>query len=64
MRRYELTRTQFVLLDELRNGQTLADAMAAAVDTYPESIESLAVDVRHWFEVWAAAPMFESIRLG
>ncbi len=64
VRRYELTRTQFVLLDELRNGQTLADAMAAAVDTYPESIESLAVDVRHWFEVWAAAPMFESIRLG
>ncbi len=61
VRRYELTRPQFVLLDALRHGQTLGDSIAAAAEVFPGNLDQLAVDLQPWFRLWTAAPIFESV---
>ena len=63
VRRYELNQTQFVLLNGLSNGQSVGDAIDAALETYPGNVESLIAEIRDWFQTWAAAPMFAAIAL-
>jgi hypothetical protein len=63
VRRYQLNRTQFVLLNELRSGQTVGQAIAAAAETCAGPTESLSNDIRNWFQTWAAAPMFAAVEL-
>jgi hypothetical protein len=62
VRRYELTQAQFVLLDALQRGQTVGEAIAATANVYSGPIEQLAPQLRNWFQIWAAAPMFAAIR--
>lgn len=63
VRRYGLSRPQFILLTELERGQTVGEAIVAAAAVYPGEIDQLDVDLRDWFRTWAAAPMFESAQL-
>ncbi|HZZ28665.1 MAG TPA: DNA-binding domain-containing protein [Pirellulales bacterium] len=63
VRRYELSRPQFVLLDALRCGQTVGDAVSAASAVYSGEIEQLAADMHEWFHAWTAAPMFERVAI-
>jgi hypothetical protein len=63
VRRYELSHTQFVLLRSLSDGRSIGEALEAAAEIYPGTIESLIVDIREWFQTWAAAPMFTAITL-
>ena len=59
VRRYELNRPQFILLNELQRGQTVGHAIEAAAAAYQDNLEQFAADLRNWFRQWAAAPMFE-----
>ena len=59
VRRYELIRPQFILLDELQRGQTVGHAIESAAAVYEGNVEQFAADLRNWFRQWAAAPMFE-----
>ncbi len=60
VRRYSLTRPQFILLTKLQRDQTVGEAIAAAAEAYPGEIDQLAADLRDWFRIWSTAPMFES----
>jgi Putative DNA-binding domain len=60
VRRYELSRPQFILLDELQRGQTVGHAIQSAAAAYEDNVEQFAADLRNWFRQWAAAPMFEN----
>ncbi|HTQ38501.1 MAG TPA: DNA-binding domain-containing protein [Pirellulales bacterium] len=63
VRRYELSHPQFVVLDALQRGQTVGDAIAAAAAVYVGEIDQLAADLRDWFRLWTAAPMFVQIEV-
>jgi hypothetical protein len=64
VRRYELSHSQFILLDELQHGQTVGHAITAAAAVYTGEVDQLAADLREWFRTWTAAPMFESVVTG
>jgi hypothetical protein len=63
VRRYELNGPQFRLLEALQNGQTIGEAIAAAADAHDGDIEQLAGELREWFRIWTAAPMFERLAI-
>jgi hypothetical protein len=63
VRRYSLTRPQFILLTELQRGKTVGEAIAAAATAYSGDVDQLAADLRDWFRTWSAAPMFESAQV-
>jgi hypothetical protein len=69
VRRFELSRVQYVLLEHIAGGATLAAAIAAAVgsdgdmDAAPESSPPNAVQaekLHDWFALWGAAGFFTS----
>jgi hypothetical protein len=64
VRRYELTEPEFAILSALSIGQSLGDAIACAAGVYPSDVEQLAADVRRWFQIWTAAPMFQKLLSG
>jgi hypothetical protein len=61
VRRYPLSRAQFALLNQLQQGASVGEAIAAATEVYPDNLESLATAIQNWFRVWTAAPMFEKV---
>jgi hypothetical protein len=61
VRRYELNRSQFLLLNALQRGETIGDAIACAAESYLGEAEQFAVELQTWFKIWTAAPMFESV---
>jgi hypothetical protein len=63
VRRYELTKPQFLLLNALDQGQTVGDAIAAAAQVYAGDVDQFAADLRQWFSTWTAAPMFERVTI-
>jgi hypothetical protein len=67
VRRWSLTKTQFVLLESILAGETVGAsierAAQAALDA-GEDFEQLAVRLREWFEEWSSAGFFERISLG
>jgi hypothetical protein len=61
VRRYELNRPQFLLLNALQRGETISDAIAYAAESYLGETAQFAVELQTWFKIWTAAPMFESV---
>lgn len=62
VRRYELSQPQFLLLRSLAAGQTLDEALAAAVACYESSgaglPDDLPVQIHRWFAFWASQGLF------
>lgn len=58
VRRFDLSQTQFELLESLANGTTVGDAVARAAAYAPEDFDQFARDLRTWFQDWAAAGFF------
>ena len=52
VRGYELGLAQYILLESLRSGRTVGDAIAAAADATPVSDDELAAELEHWFSQW------------
>lgn len=63
VRRYPLDRAQYGLLAVLRNGGTVADAIAAAREASGASDDRLEASLRSWFEAWAREGFFAAIEV-
>lgn len=61
VRRYPLSLPQFVLLAALQNGATVAAAIAAAAEVSDLDDDTLATELRSWFELWAAEGFFNRV---
>jgi hypothetical protein len=61
VRRYELNRTQFVLLSQLQDTKTVGESIATAAESFDGSFEQLSLDLQQWFANWAAAPFFAAV---
>jgi hypothetical protein len=63
VRRIELTRPQFVLLEAIVAGRTLAAAIGAAAEIVDATDEELAEMLREWFCDWTKAGMFRAVEV-
>ncbi|MDP6444054.1 MAG: DNA-binding domain-containing protein [Pirellulaceae bacterium] len=62
VRRTPVSEPQFELLRSLRDGQTVADAIAtAAAIAQPDDVAAFGADIRRWFFDWSAAGFFHSV---
>jgi hypothetical protein len=62
VRRFELTRAQYALLEGLLEGKSLGEALAAAAESAPDAaLDQLALDVREWFSQWTASGFFVAV---
>lgn len=62
VRRIELSRSQFVLIEAIMAGRTLADAIGAAAEFVDATDEEMAGMLRDWFCEWTKAGMFQSVK--
>ncbi len=66
VRRWTLSRVQFDLLQSLISGETIGRAIEQAARTAAangESFDSLAQNLREWFEEWSAAGFFRAVEV-
>ncbi|MCE9544646.1 MAG: DNA-binding domain-containing protein [Planctomycetia bacterium] len=63
VRRIALSQPQYVLLSALVAGQCVGEAIEALVRTNPQSVDTLAADLKAWFAQWAAAGLFLRVEL-
>lgn len=63
VRRRPLLRIQFELLRLLQAGRPLGTAIEEAVRSTDADVDHLAVQLRQWFETWAAAGFFRSVEV-
>ena len=63
VRHIPLSRTGFVLLQALCAGQSLGEACATTARTGQTDMEQLAVELRGWFQQWAAEGFFREVVL-
>jgi hypothetical protein len=63
IRRYELTRAQYVLLDALVRGQSVGEAINVAADAAGGDEEDFAADLTQWFRDWTAEGLFRAVEL-
>ncbi len=63
VRRWSLSRTAYDLLSALVAGNTLQEAIEAAVADSDVDDETVAANLRDWFEEWASAGFFLSVLL-
>jgi hypothetical protein len=63
IRRYELSRPQFVLLEALTRGQPVGEAIALAGEIAGDHVERFAADLREWFRDWTAERFFLGVEL-
>jgi hypothetical protein len=61
VRRFELTRLQFQLLNSLRNQSTIGQALSACCSDPELDALPLRANLQQWFYEWAAAPLFASL---
>lgn len=58
VRRTRLDEDEFTVLRSLVDGQSVGNALAAAMSAHAESADSLADNVQRWFRNWSAAGYF------
>ncbi len=63
VRRYELSRPQFVLLDAILQGQSVGDAIQLAAKTGDTDVDRFAGDLQEWFRHWTAEGLFRAVEL-
>jgi hypothetical protein len=62
VRRYKLSRLQYVLLSALAAGDSVGDAIAQCAESC-DDLDSLAADLQDWFRLWAADGFFRRVEL-
>ncbi|QDT49752.1 hypothetical protein Pan258_38070 [Symmachiella dynata] len=63
VRRFDLNRAQFELLQCLVAGETVGDAIAQAAEFYEDDVQQFAADLGEWFRQWAAEQFFLRVEL-
>ncbi len=63
VRRYNLSRTEFELLQAIKNGQSLGQAVEHAASVTDDDMDKLAANLKLWFRNWTAEGFFQSVRL-
>jgi hypothetical protein len=63
IRRYEVSRPQFVLLGALLRGETIGEAIRLAGEAAGEDVDQFAADLGEWFRNWAAEGFFLTVAL-
>jgi hypothetical protein len=58
VRRIALSQPQYLLLSALVAGQCVGEAIEALARANPQSLDTLAADLRAWFAQWAVAGLF------
>ena len=61
IRRYELTRPQFVLLEALLRGQAVGEAIGLAADAAGDDDDRFAAELSEWFRDWTAEGFFRAV---
>ncbi len=64
VRRYNLSETEFELLQALRQREPLGRAIERAAAVTDQGVEPLAANLGRWFRNWTAEGFFESVDLG
>jgi hypothetical protein len=63
IRRHELSRVQYVLLNALVTGQPVGQALIVAAESPGVTLEKLAGDLHQWFANWSADGFFQAVEL-
>jgi hypothetical protein len=63
VRRFELTRVQYELLQCIIAGETVGDAIAQAAEFYEADTEQFVADLGDWFRQWAVEQFFLRVEL-
>ncbi len=63
VRRYNLSRTEFELLQAIKNGRSLGQAVEHAASVTDDDMDKLAANLKLWFRNWTAEGFFQSVRL-
>jgi hypothetical protein len=63
IRRYELTRPQFVLLGALLRGESVGEAINRGGESAGDDVERFAAELGEWFRDWTAAGFFRAVEL-
>jgi len=63
IRRYELSRPQFVLLEALLAGRPVGEAISLAADVAGDDGERFAAALGKWFRDWTAEGLFQAVEL-
>ncbi len=58
IRRHELTRPQYVLLEVLLRGESVGEAIERAAEATPDDEDRFAADLGAWFRDWTAEGFF------
>jgi hypothetical protein len=61
VRRYPLSPSQYALLQEVQNGATVGEAIAAAAAASDLDDDALAGALRAWFRFWSAEGFFQAV---
>jgi hypothetical protein len=63
IRRYELTRRQYVLLEALLAGQPVSEAIRRAAEAAGPKVDTLVGRLHDWFRAWTAEGFFQTVQL-
>ncbi len=63
VRRFDLNRAQFELLQCIVAGETVGDAIVQAAEFYEDDAQQFAADLGDWFRQWAAEQFFLRVEL-
>jgi hypothetical protein len=63
VRRYNFSRTEFELLQAIRDGQTVGQAVEHAASITDGDMEKLCTNLQLWFRNWTAEGFFHSVEL-
>jgi hypothetical protein len=63
IRRHELSRPQFVLLEALLRGQSVGEAIGLAGEAAGDDVDQFAADLAEWFREWTAEGFFQTVEL-
>jgi hypothetical protein len=63
VRRYELSRPQYVLLSALAAGQPVSQAIGLTAQSADSDLDELAANLRQWFFNWTAEGLFQALAL-
>ena len=63
IRRYELSRAQFVLLEALVRGESVGEAIGRAAGQAGEDDDRFAADLGAWFRDWTAEGFFVAVNV-
>jgi len=61
VRRYNLSRTEFELLEAIKSGQSLGQAVERAASVTDDDMEKLIANLKLWFRNWTAEGFFQSV---